>query len=345
MDLGRCDEVVLPSYICASVLHAVREVGARPVFADVGPDMQVTAETVSHAMTGRTRCVIVAHLFSNTAPIEEIQRMLAGSGVYLIDDAAQSFGARRDGRPVGTFGDCGIVSCGPGKALAGAAGGALVTNDEEIYRRAAAIKLPWEPARVVASRAISFWFLRRFRKYTLPAEIVLNRLRRPRGEPPHRDCVMSNLDAAIGASQLRRLAETTSQRRQNALKLLEALGPLARFNITDVSEASTVIKIVLVLPPGCISAGEVISAFGRAGVECQRGYRPLHLQDGQWDRRLPVTEALWDRVVCIPVQTELRNVRRLSRVLQPLQSAASGCLSARIASAVPASRTVPNPCS
>src|SRR2546422_2418957 len=74
LGLGSDDEVVLPSYVCASVLDAVRYAGLKPIFADVGPDLHVTSETVAAALTPKTKCVIVPHLFGNTAPIEEIDR-------------------------------------------------------------------------------------------------------------------------------------------------------------------------------------------------------------------------------------------------------------------------------
>lgn len=326
MNVDERDQVILPSYVCGSVLNAVRNTGARPVFADVGPDLHVTCQTVSDALTDRTRCVIVPHLFGNTAPIDAIERMLAGSGVFLIDDAAQSFGARCGGRAVGTFGDCGVVSCGPGKALAGAAGGVLVTNNQDLYRRAATIELRGEPAFNVATRVISFWFWRRFRAYTRPGEIVLNRLGRPRREPAQASCAMSNLDAAIALCQLNRLDETTAERRSNAARLLHALGPWARFAISDLADGSAIVKIVLVLPPASrVWIDELISALRQGGVECQRGYTPLHLQHGGSNQHLPVTNALWDRVLCIPTQTRLRAVWRLSYALKPVNAALSAC--------------------
>jgi dTDP-4-amino-4,6-dideoxygalactose transaminase len=119
MQLNENDEVIIPSYICHTVLDAVLKAGTRPVFADVGPDLHLTPETVKKAITPKTKCVIVPHLFGNIAAIDKIEEMLKGTEIALIDDAAQSFGAKCSGRLVGTFGDCGIVSCGPGKRLQG----------------------------------------------------------------------------------------------------------------------------------------------------------------------------------------------------------------------------------
>ena len=98
LGVGPGDDVVLPSYLCRTALDAVEAAGANPVFADVGEDLNVTPETVSQALTPGTKCVIVPHLFGKAAPIDVIETILRPAGIPLIDDAAQSLGARRGGR-------------------------------------------------------------------------------------------------------------------------------------------------------------------------------------------------------------------------------------------------------
>lgn len=301
MGIGKDDEVVTPSYVCASVEEAVVRAGGRVVFADVGPDLHVTPETVRAAMSPRTKCVIVPHLFGNTAPIDAIERMLQGTGVDLIDDAAQSFGARRSGRLAGTFGRCGIVSVGPAKTLAGTAGGVLVTNDSRLYERAKALPLEHEPARDVAARVLSFWVWRRLRKYTLPLEICLNRIFKPRGDRPYVSCGMSNLEGAIGMCQFERLEENLLARRRNAARTLRALGSLGKYNITDVSHAGMVLKLVLVMPENGPAASEILTALACGGIEGQGGYAPLHLRAKNPARPLKATETLFGSVIWVPV--------------------------------------------
>ena len=63
LDVGPGADVVLPSYVCRAVLDAVNRIEAHPVFADIGPDLNVTVETVKAALTPQTKCVIVPHLF------------------------------------------------------------------------------------------------------------------------------------------------------------------------------------------------------------------------------------------------------------------------------------------
>jgi dTDP-4-amino-4,6-dideoxygalactose transaminase len=307
LGVGAGDEVVLPSYLCRSVLDPVVGVGAGAAFADVGPDLNVTVEAVRSAITPRTKCVIVPHLFGKAAPIDRIETMLQGTGIALIDDAAQAFGTRCSGRLVGTFGAFGIVGCGPGKPLDGAAGGLLVTQFRTLYERAAAVPLGREKAAAVAGRALSRWAWHRFRGLTLPLRVALDRLLGQQDGPAHSRCAMSNLDGAILLEQLRKWERNSRRRRRNAA----ILGPILRGKSLDVIEntAEEVItdKLILVLPSAGPRSGDAIAWLARAGIEAGASYAPLHLQQqGEEDVSLPMTEALWDRIVWVPVEVEAR---------------------------------------
>lgn len=314
MDLKQNDEVVFPSYVCHSVLDAVLKAGLKPVFADVGPDLHVTVETVKAAITSETRCIIVPHLFGNTAPVDEIEKLLKGTNIALIDDAAQSLGSRRSGRLVGTFGEWGIVSCGPGKTLAGPAGGLLVTKNRELYERAVSIPLGQESSALVTRRVLSFWVWRRFRRYTLPFKMILDRILGTEEELQTTACKISNLDGAIALQQFRKLCQNSLERRRNADALLVGLGTMADYNISDFSEDGMLVKLVLVLPVKGPTADEVITVLADAGVECQKGYVPIHQKMKGVTILLPASEVLWNRVVCIPVDTGLKDTKRLFRL-------------------------------
>jgi perosamine synthetase len=315
MRLGPEDEVVLPTYLCRSVLNAVERAGARPVFADIGPDLQVTPQTVEAAVSPKTRCIIVAHLFGNAAPIDAIERFAASRNIALIDDAAQSFGARLAGRMVGTFGDFGVVSCGHSKPLAGAAGGVLVTNNAEVFQRAVSLALPAESAGRTLRRLFSFWMQYRLRRFTLPFFVLRDRFF-PQVEESDGLCKMSNVDAAIGLVQLRRLGEMADTRRRNAQEILGGLGLYSQFNIVDISADAMAVRVVLVLPPDGPDAAELRRVLRSEGIESLRAYRPLHLDDPSLQGALPASESLWNRVVCIPTQTRLKNAGKLARRLK-----------------------------
>jgi dTDP-4-amino-4,6-dideoxygalactose transaminase len=317
MGVGDGDEVVVPSYICRTVMDPILRVGARPVFADVvAPGLHITPETVKAALTPHTKCVIVPHLFGTAARVDEIEKLLQGTGIQLIDDAAQSFGALCASRPVGTFGTCGIVSCGPGKALTGPSGGVLVTDNVELYERAAAMLLSNQSSATVFCRVLSFWTWRRFRKWTLPLSVLLNRLFKMDldEEGAYLTSALSNLEAALALEQFRALRSNVQRRRQNAKVFLEALNGWSKYCISDLSHASVVLRLVLLLPQGGPDADWFVDSMAWSGVECQKGYTPLHLEFGNASGSLVNTEALWNRVVCIPIEIGVKKPPVLSLV-------------------------------
>jgi dTDP-4-amino-4,6-dideoxygalactose transaminase len=333
LGVGPADEVVLPSYVCESVLQAVRHVGAQPVFADVGTDLNVTPATVVAALTPRTRCVIVPHLFGVPVPIGAIERALRDRGIPLMDDAAQALGATVEGRPVGSFGACGILSCGPGKPLAGSGGGLLVTNDQTLFERAAAMVPSLAEAAGGRRRVWSFWLWRRHRRFSLPLRVMAGRfidLPDRREEGDYLMAHMAEIEARVCLAQLRRLQETTERRRANAAAMLAALGPLARYNVVDTGPGTAAMKLALVLPEGGPSPEDAIEAFADGGVECQPGYVPCHHGVEGARGSVPYTEATWERVVCIPLERRLRDTARLAAALSRLPAPRSAAGAAAV---------------
>lgn len=123
-------EVILPSYLCGSVLHAVDMSRASPVFADINEDeFNISYEDVLKKVNENTQAIIVPNLFGKVAKdIEKIK----STGIPIIEDCAQSLGAHYRGKPAGSFGDISIFSLHPTKMAASPSGGLAVTNDEDL---------------------------------------------------------------------------------------------------------------------------------------------------------------------------------------------------------------------
>src|SRR5262245_26824519 len=130
-DVGEGDEVVIPTFCCTSVVPPILAVGARPVLADVGEELNITVEKVEAALTQETRAIVVPHLFGNPAAINSIVDLAHSKDIRVIDDAAQALGATIDGRPVGSFGDLGILSFGSEKVCFGLGGGVVVSRQRK----------------------------------------------------------------------------------------------------------------------------------------------------------------------------------------------------------------------
>ncbi|MGY3567074.1 DegT/DnrJ/EryC1/StrS family aminotransferase [Sinomonas sp. RB5] len=129
--VGPGGEVILPANTFVATAEAVVRAGARPVLVDVDPEtLLIDADSVGRAVGPRTQAIVPVHLFGQVAPVEELLPIAVACGAAVVEDAAQSQGARRFGRPAGSLGDIAATSFYPGKNL-GAAGdaGAVTTHD------------------------------------------------------------------------------------------------------------------------------------------------------------------------------------------------------------------------
>ncbi|MDC0742933.1 DegT/DnrJ/EryC1/StrS family aminotransferase [Polyangium mundeleinium] len=110
--------------------------GCIPVFADVDPDsLLITAATIERCITDRTRGIIVTHLFGNPAAIDAIVALGRSRSIPVIEDCAQAYGSRIDGRHVGSFGDIACFSLQQGKHITTGEGGLVAAADGALARR------------------------------------------------------------------------------------------------------------------------------------------------------------------------------------------------------------------
>jgi dTDP-4-amino-4,6-dideoxygalactose transaminase len=140
--VGPGDEVIVPVNSFVATALAVARAGAVPVLVDCDPDHHlIDLREVARKIGPRTRAIVPVHLYGQMAPMEELEDLVRGSGVVLVEDAAQAHGATRHGRAPGACGIAAGTSFYPGKNL-GAYGdaGAILTNDETIDRRARALR-------------------------------------------------------------------------------------------------------------------------------------------------------------------------------------------------------------
>ncbi len=109
-----------------------------PVFADVDPHTyNITAESIKAKITPNTAAVIVVHLAGNPAQMDEIMAVAKEHGIPVVEDCAQSYGAKYKGKFIGTIGSAGCYSLNAFKHISSGDGGFVITNDEELYVRAA----------------------------------------------------------------------------------------------------------------------------------------------------------------------------------------------------------------
>ncbi len=128
LGIGEGDEVVLPTYVCCSVLSAVKASGAEPSLCDVDDSGVITVQTVRAVLTPKTRAIIAVHMFGHPCDIDSISNL----GFPIIEDACQAFGLKVYGRSAGTMGDLGILSFHATKCMTTGEGGMLVVNNPRL---------------------------------------------------------------------------------------------------------------------------------------------------------------------------------------------------------------------
>jgi perosamine synthetase len=130
------DEIITTPITDMGALTPIIYQGAIPVFADVDDrTCNVTAATIEARLSNRTKAIIVTHLFGNPCEMGEIMELAAARNLPVIEDCAQSFLAKYDGRAVGTIGNIGCFSLQQGKHITTGEGGVVTTNDDALARR------------------------------------------------------------------------------------------------------------------------------------------------------------------------------------------------------------------
>ena len=129
MGIGPEDEVIIPSYVCTALLHAVEYVRAKPVLAEIDPlTYNMDPADVQKRITKRTKAIIVPHLFGLAAELDKFLKL----DVPVIEDCAQSVGGTYHQKPLGTFGEAAIFSFYATKMMATGEGGMVVSKSTEI---------------------------------------------------------------------------------------------------------------------------------------------------------------------------------------------------------------------
>ena len=137
MEIGSGDEVIVPDLTWVASAAPILYVGATPIFADVDPvSWCVTAESIESRITSRTKAVVVVDLLGNMPEWKEIIDLCQKHGIRIIEDAAEGLGATYERKQAGTFGEVSLFSFNATKLIMSGQGGALCTNDPDIYKKA-----------------------------------------------------------------------------------------------------------------------------------------------------------------------------------------------------------------
>lgn len=135
LGVGYGDEVIMPSFTFVASFEAVVSVGAVPVLVDVDDTLTLDPAAVSSAITPKTKCIMPVHMCGSMADMDALQSICREHNLSLLEDACQSIGASYKGRQLGTIGDAGAFSFDFVKTMTCAEGGVVLTNNEDVYTK------------------------------------------------------------------------------------------------------------------------------------------------------------------------------------------------------------------
>jgi perosamine synthetase len=288
--VGPGDEVIVPAYTFPATANVVVLSGARPVLVDVDPvTMNVDVDRVYAAVTERTRAVIGVHLFGRPLDWEALQTAVPPE-VALIEDAAGALGARWRGMPCGGLGALGCLSFHPRKVVTTGEGGAVTTSDDDLADAVGALR---------------------------HHGIV------PHGDfdiaDPSTNYRLSDVQCALGITQLARLQELLAARRRIAAAYTERLvGHVQPPTADEGDEHGWQAYVVQV-----DGRDDVLAALRAEGIEAQLGTYALHRLRAYRDQGPFLgAEAAFERALALPLHSRLSEAD-VERVADALTSEVS----------------------
>jgi len=137
LNIGVGDDVIVTSRTFLASVSSIILAGARPIFADVDPDTQnITTESICAVLTANTKAIVCVHLAGWPCDMDSIMRLANEQGLYVIEDCAQAHGAKYKGKPVGSIGHIGCWSFCQDKIMStGGEGGMVTTNDAALWHK------------------------------------------------------------------------------------------------------------------------------------------------------------------------------------------------------------------
>lgn len=286
--IGPGDEVIVPSMTFVATFQAVSMTGAVPVACDVyANDLLINIEDAEAHITPRTRAIIPVHYCGNLCNMDRLLALGQSKNIRIIEDAAHCFGGTYRGRPVGSYSDIACFSFDSIKVISCGEGGAIVSHDKELIRR---IKL---------QRLLSM------DKQLHP--MAPNGVRMDYEVAMHgQRCHMSNINAAIGLAQLKKLDGFIARRREICRRYKAGMGSLRELQLMDIRYDEIVPFMFIVRVKN--GKRDALKAFlCEHDIESAIKYVPSHLFTlyRSKETACPVTEQAFAEILELPLHCRL----------------------------------------
>ncbi|MGN0093656.1 MAG: DegT/DnrJ/EryC1/StrS family aminotransferase [Methanobrevibacter sp.] len=277
--IGEGDEVITVGFTFAATSNSVLYTGARPVFVDIDEDtFTMDPSKIEDAITDKTKAILVVQLYGQSADMDPILDIAHKHNLLVIEDAAQAHGAEYKCRKVGTLGDVACFSFYPTKNMTTGEGGMITTDNEEIAKM----------ARIYRAHGSSVKYHHDYLGYNFRS---------------------TDIAAAIGLAQLKKIDSFNDKRNENACYLTEGLKDVKGVVPPVVKEGNKhVFHQYTIKVDG--DRDKWLDFLNEKGIGCGVYYPiPLYNQklykDLGYNQSCPVTDKIVDEVISLPVHPSL----------------------------------------
>jgi dTDP-4-amino-4,6-dideoxygalactose transaminase len=309
LGVGPGDDVIVPSLTFVATANAVRYCGARPVFADVATldEWNIDAASIERALTPATKAIVVVHYAGYACDMPAIMALARSRGLAVVEDVAHAPCVALDGVALGAWGDVGCFSFFSNKNMTTGEGGMVTTHRADLAER-----MGW-----LRSHGMTTLTLDRHKGHAFGYDVVALGY----------NYRMSELNAALGLVQLKRVRERNAHRAQwvQAYRARLARIPGLRVPFAQFRGESAYHLMPVLLPEG-VSRHAVMSALKDAGIQSSIHYRPIdtftaYVEAGLGpSRSVPLSHLIGSRVVTLPLYPSMR-LDQVHAVCECLESA------------------------
>ena len=296
MGIGHGDEVIVPSHTFIATANAIRYCGARPVFVDIDPaTLNLDPRLIPPLVTPRSKAILVVHQVGRPADLEAIRAVARAHNLAMVEDAACAIGSEHRGRKIGSnqFAPLVCFSFHPRKIVSTGDGGMITTDNAEWAAR----------LRRLRQHGMSVNDLQRHRSATVVTEEYLELGYNYR---------MTDLQAAMGVAQLRKLPQIVARRRELAANYDRALAELPRLELfREPVDAlwNQQTYLVRLKDASAAQRDEVMQQLLAAGIATRRGIMSIHREacyvSAYGTQSLPESERASDQCLCLPLFSRL----------------------------------------
>jgi len=282
LEIGRGDEVILPTFTMIATINSVLLAGAKPVLVDCkdSSDWNISPDGVLKKISQKTKAIIPVHIYGFVCEMDKIGEIAKRRKIFVLEDAAEAMGSEYKGRRAGSFGDLACFSLYANKIITTGNGGVVTTNDRKLYEILTKIR-----------------FFDFGEKWHFEHKIVGYNM------------TLSGLQASLGRSQLKRFRKYVAKRKLIHKWWKKYLNPTG-LKVVDASRNQNPdYWFPAVLFPNSSLKERVANILEKNGVETRNFFMPLHMQPVFRKmfkkEKLPISESFFEKGLLLPSYYEL----------------------------------------